>query len=1362
MTESLKILSIFVVRKCMIASILGNEVSKGTPERMKKTAFKRHLRMLGILASLWVCSIANGQIYKYIGLSDGLSSRNVYAVQQSNNGFMWFLTDNGIDRYDGKSISTYSINLAGHRLSEYSSCQLIHDQKEDNLWVVTRLGHIVKYDKRSNSFKMMYSPQIIGDMTDVPECSASPIDINDNIWMFVGKEAFRYNVRLNERKTLNVASDNEIKSEFSAVITKDSTTLFVGTKKSIYIGIIKEDSLLLESIPALKDANINVNTLYYNEKFHTLLIGTEDKGIIAYKEKNQQVIHNKGTLPDVRVTKILPYKYGNEVIFSTNAACVFRMNMEECIPKSYLQADFTTDYKMNSDNVADMCIDEDGQLWMCTFPKGLTIYNDQYPEFNWQKRSLLYNNTLIDNGIDCILEDSQHDIWYATDNGISLHNVKTDKWTTMLSLSSKSPNPNHYFLSICEVKPGIILVGGYASGIYIINKHTRETRFIRPKLLTPEKYIQTMYKDPSDGTIWMGGENQLFNISYNGDIKVNHAEVFGGINHITERDENSLWIGTKDGLYVFDKETHRKRRIEFPIQWLKVNTVFQDSDGTIYIGTQHDGLIVYNEEENYYKRYDTTNSALTNNCMKSIVCANNGSLFISSDDGIVRFNKNTKKITTWTSDQGLEGINFSTHSGICTHRNTIMFGGDCGVIEIHESVSLPHIYKANLILTDLHIGNRRINPEDKDSPITNAIDDTKFLVLSHSERNAAIKVKNINHLYPSDCIISWTTDRKLDEAQWNRLNEDGFIILNGLKVGRHLLTIRSISKESNMILDEHALTVTIKPPFYFSLPGLIIEIGLLVLAFILTLKYNKSTNAMHISDEKVKFFINTAHDLRTTLTLIKAPLEELKENTMLTDKDKASVDIALRNTNNLVDMANNAMKYEIESIEKKVLRIECHDAIEYFNTQINRWSNLAQIKQQQIEYEYPNEPFNIWVDTRKLNSIIQNLISNAIKYNNEHGTIKVILYKDTHTWGFHVIDQGIGINDTEQRKLFKQHFRGTNAINAKVMGSGIGLLSITRYIKAMKGIIDVSSQINNGSDFHIQFPLGYKHYDKQSTLFVETPDKDQASMTSEINEQETSEDLDNRTRILIVEDNPDLLNYLGRIFREEYKVYTSTNGEEALMKVQHIQPALVLTDIMMPKMRGDELCIAIKNNIETSHIPVVIISALADQKHVINGLSVKVDAYITKPFEMKILQFTIRNIIENRKLLNNRQNSIEEFTFNITDTTTELELKFIAEMKEIINEHLDNQDFTIEILAYKLRISRTSLYNKVKLLTGYTPSDFIRECRINKAKKLLNEHRYTIAEITDQVGFADQKYFREVFKRATGMTPTEYANQNKK
>ena len=1197
----------------------------------------------------------------------------------------------------------------------------------------------------------MFAPEVRYRRADIMRSAVSPIDARGDVWIFVGEQLFRYNVRTREGCEMTLLG-GEGNTTYTSVLAVGPSELYIGAKGGVYKGIAHGDTLTMSSVESMQGMDINVNTFYHSPQYQTLLIGTEDEGIVAYREATHEVIHHPEVLPDVRVTKIIPYGEEDMVLFATNAACVYSLSLNDCLPSPYLSADYTTDYRMNTDNVTDMCVDEDGQLWMCSFPKGLTIRNGYYPALKWVSRSNLSVNTLTNNGINYILEDSDLDFWYATDNGLSIYDTKKKGWFSLLAMQDASPNPNHDFLTMCEVKPGIMLLGGYAAGLYVVDKKTLQVEFVKPNLIIPEKYIKTMCLDKTDGSVWVGGENQLFNISYDGDLQVNYTEIFGGINCITPRDDTRLWIGTKNGLYCFDKRTREKQRVVLPVERFKVNSLFQDTDNTVYVGTHHHGLLVFNEADGYFCHYNKDNSALTNNCMKSVVAADNQSLYISSNDGIVRFNKSTGRITNWTTDQGLQGVSFNVQAGLATHRGTLMFGSDKGIIEVPVSSSLPHIYKGKLVLSNLYIDNICVYPNSENSPLAEALNRTEHLRLAHSQRNAVVKVECINHIYPSDCRVIWRFDRPR-KGGWNQLGDDRFVSLGGLPMGVHELTVRVVSNESGEVLDERQLQITMAPPFYLSFGGLLLEMLLLGGILYLVGKYLKSRNQMNISDEKVNFLINTAHDIRTPLTLIKAPLEELSHNDTLGMEEKEAVELALRNANTLSQMTDKVMQYELSSIERGVTRVERLEAIAHFKVLVDRLSLLALAKSQTIRYEHAGEPFDIWVDVRKLNSIIQNLLSNAIKYSPNGAVITITLYCEEKRWGFHVVDHGIGISDKEQRKLFKQFFRGANAINAKIAGSGIGLLSIGRYVKQMRGSIDVRSGINEGSDFHVSFPLGKAHYKAQTTEFVETTPGESVSLPTDSMEVAA----DQRHRLLIVEDNPEMLAYLKHLFDKDYAVYTAMNGREALSKLPYVQPLIVLSDVMMPEMRGDDLCVSIKSNIDTSHIAVVLVSALADQQSIINGLSVKADAYVTKPFDTKVLQLTINNLVESRLLLRKQWKALEEPDGNLPDVASELDVKLMGEMKSIIEHNFSDSNFTVDTLAYELRVSRTTLYNKVKDLTGNTPSDIIRMYRMNKAKVLLRDHRYTVVDVSEQVGFADSKHFREVFKKMVGVTPSEYA-----
>ena len=295
-----------------------------------------------VITSLWIVLSASspiyGQIYKYVGIDDGLSSRNVYAVLQSNDGFMWCLTDMGIDRYDGTEVNRYTLTINGVKFTEYSSCRFRYDRTTDNLWLITSGGKVIQYVRRNNNFEVMYSPDIQYRRSDIIRCVASPIDSEGNLWLLVGEQAFRYNVYTNEGHEMTLlCKDSDI--AFATIASVGDSTLYIGAKGGVYRGIVSKEAIEVLPIPELQHTRINVNTFYYSEAFKTLLIGTEDAGILAYRESTGELIHHKDLLPDVRVTRIIPYSDDTEVLFSTNAACVFRMALDDCVPQRYLSAD---------------------------------------------------------------------------------------------------------------------------------------------------------------------------------------------------------------------------------------------------------------------------------------------------------------------------------------------------------------------------------------------------------------------------------------------------------------------------------------------------------------------------------------------------------------------------------------------------------------------------------------------------------------------------------------------------------------------------------------------------------------------------------------------------------------------------------------------------------------------------------------------------------------------------------------------------------------------------------------------------------------------------------------------------------------
>ena len=414
---------------------------------------------------------------------------------------------------------------------------------------------------------------------------------------------------------------------------------------------------------------------------------------------------------------------------------------------------------------------------------------------------------------------------------------------------------------------------------------------------------------------------------------------------------------------------------------------------------------------------------------------------------------------------------------------------------------------------------------------------------------------------------------------------------------------------------------------------------------------------------------------------------------------------------------------------------------------------------------------NVWFDKEKMESILKNIISNALKYTPENGNVQIFVSDNTDSWSVEVRDTGIGIPASEQKKLFKLHFRGSNAINSKVTGSGIGLMLVWKLVRLHKGKINLSRVENQGSVIKVSFPKDSKRFRKAHLATLSKQRQENRTLSNEpapspeIYENAHKKLNGEHRRILIVEDNDELRNYLLQTLSEEYTVQTCSNGKEALTIIPEYKPELVISDIMMPEMRGDELCKELKNNIETSHIPVILLTALNNEKDILSGLKIGADEYILKPFNIGILKATVDNLLTNRALLRSKYANLElddeEEDDECINCSQDIDWKFIANVKKHIKDNIDNPALTVDVLCNLVGMSRTSFYNKLRALTDQAPGDYIRLIRLKYAVQLLKENTHSITEIAEMTGFSDAKYFREVFKKHFNVSPSQYGKEKR-
>ena len=1277
---------------------------------------------------VWVTA----QTYKYIGIEDGLSNRRIFNIQKDAQGYMWFLTNEGMDRYNGKDIKHYKLNKEGTILDAPIRLGWLYTEPHIGIWVVGKQGRVFQYEADRDDFKMVYK---LPDTSEAISCGY--LDRNDNIWICRKDTVLLYNIK----DAHIVRFPNVLHSSITAIEQVDEHHFFIATETGVRY--VKLENGILETMPVetLDYFHAQVSELYFHRQLKRLFIGSFERGVFVYDMNTQEIIRPDADLSDVNIARISPLNE-TELLIATEGMGVYKVNVNTCELEDYIIANYQSYNEMNGNNINDVFVDEEKRIWLANYPTGITVPPMQP---------------------NCGGKVSLHSV--NSNHKKRLYNSKTGQWHSFLSsFNHQLKDKNHIFITLCEVAPGIIWAGGYTSGIYKINKETLSVEYFSPYLLShvnmrPDKYIRDIVKD-SRGHIWSGGYYNLKCF----DLETNSARLYPGLNSITsivEKDKDNMWIGTAAGLYLLNRNTGEYQYIEMEIGITYINTLYQADNGLLYIGTNGMGVFIYNPQDKTFEHYFSDNSALVSNRIFTILPEVDGRIMMSTENGITCFHTKEKIFRNWTRGEGLLPAYFNAAAGTVRKNKNFVFGSTDGAIELPMNVKFPDYKFSRLVFSDFHLSYQPVYPGVKDSPLQKSIDETDVLELAYDENTFSFEVSTINYDSPGNALYSWKLEGFYEK--WTQPGANNLIRFTNLPPGRYILHVRAISREEHdIVFQERAMKIIITQPFWSSWWAILCYILLVIGGFYFVLRVINLRKQKNISDEKTQFFINTAHDIRTPLTLIKAPLEELLEEETLTDNGITRTNIALRNVEVLLRLVSNLINFERTDVYSSKMSVSEYELNTYMNEIYNSFSSYAAIRRIEYTYESTFSYMNVSFDKEKMDSILKNIISNSLKYTPENGKVSISVSDTNDSWKVIIKDTGIGIPASEQSKLFKLHFRASNAINSKVTGSGIGLMLVGKLVSLHGGKISVDSVEHQGTTIKIVFPKKNKN---SQNISDEAPSKFEALapvLPAPNVPAKTTATIDNPNlrRILVVEDNDELRSYLVSSLSSIYNVQACANGKEALIIIKEYWPELVLSDIMMPEMRGDELCVAIKSDIEISHIPVLLLTALGEENNILDGLSIGADEYLIKPFSVKILRANIANLLANRELLRMRYANLDIESKSMVPSangTNSLDWKFISNVKKIVDENINNPEFSVNVLCESSGMSRTSFYCKLKALTGQSPTEFIRVMRLKRATELLKEGEYAINEISDMVGFSETKYFREVFKKYYKMSPSRYA-----
>ena len=729
------------------------------------------------------CTVSKGQIYKYIGLEDGLNNQKIYHIQKDRRGYMWFLTQEGIDRYDGKHIKHYNFSDDNMTLDSRIALNWLYMDNGNVLWVIGQKGRIFRYDSQHDKFELAYvHPELIKNKSQA-FLDYGYLDKNDRIWLCCKDSITWYDTHTGTVLHMSVPVDGEI----TTIEQTDGNHFFIGTGSGLFRAGIEEGKLKVVPDEALESI-APVHELYYHAVSKQLFVGNYKEGILIYDMGGTGKIISCQFPNHVEVNQIVALN-AHELLVATGGKGVYKLDVNTYISEPYITADYSSYNGMNGNNINDVYVDEEDRIWLANYPTGITIRNNRYGSYDLIRHSLGNTRSLVNDQVHDVVEDSDGDLWFATSNGISFYQTDTKEWRSFFSSFDPVPNDeNHIFLALCEVSPGVMWAGGYTSGIYKIEKKKGfKVTYLSPAAMAgvrPDQYIYDIKKD-SGGDIWSGGYYHLKRIN----LDTKNVRLYPGVSSITtiqEKDDRLMWIGTRMGLYLLDKESGSYRYIDLPVESPYICALYQREDGILYIGTRGAGLLVYDiNKKKFIHQYRTDNCALISDNIYTILPRQDESLLMGTETGITIYSPQKHSFRNWTREQGLMSVNFNAGSATAWNKSTLVFGGNEGAVKFPTNIQIPEPHYSRLLLRDFMIAYHPVYPGDDGSPLKKDIDETDRLELAYGQNTFSLDVASINYDYPSNILFSWKIDGY--HKEWSRPSQDNRILVRNLPPGSYTL-----------------------------------------------------------------------------------------------------------------------------------------------------------------------------------------------------------------------------------------------------------------------------------------------------------------------------------------------------------------------------------------------------------------------------------------------------------------------------------------------------------------------------------------------------------------------------------------------
>jgi len=1331
---------------------------------------------------------------KNISTTDGLSQSSVIAIHQDKFGQMWFGTRDGLNKYDGSRFTIFRNDAADKSSISNNDILAIEEDNSGQLWVGTYNG-LNCYNPVTNTFTRYLHTK--NNHTISSNAIWSIKEIGGEMWFGTSKGLTIYNKKTkvftsifhSDTDTSTLPSNNIL-----SIIKTKKGEIWIGTTKGLCLLTSRKNGKFVFKNYLLNTTDLlNVQAIA-EDKNGNLWIGTKNVGLLKLDTTTDKFV---SFLPAEKYreinTDIRALKIDNQgAIWIGAYDGIYILGEDKSIQKIN-----NSNNNNGIDKVKSVFIDKKGSVWIGCYYKGVNIWdvsNVNFSNYNQNSKKIPMSFDVVSS----IISDKNQNIYFGTEGGgITVYNTKAEK-TSYINSKTGQTNKND-IKSMCLDKDHILWLGTFSKGISAYNtisKRIEDNRISSElNVLLKETGVYSI-KTEGNGILWIGTFSKgliryntiskEFQIIGNDNTKPNFL-TNNIIRTILVDKQKRLWVGSQNGLNLislqnFNPNKYAIKHFFFDATALSgddILTLFQDSQNKIWVGTKAKGLHYFDGKKFNRINLKIGNTVITS--IHSILEDDDKNLWISTNQGIIKYSTTRKTVVIYDQKDGLASNEFNDNAALKLDANKFYFGSPSGATYFDAAKISLNQYAPQVLITDLKIKNETVHANDSTEILEKSIGYTKTITLDYDKANFSIDFAIPNYIRSKNNQYSYRLTGLENNWTTTKNPEAIYAIQNP---GTYVFEVRGANNDGVWNKVPTTLTVVVKPApwrsiWAFLLYGIIIGSALYGLVWImkskarlkqkLELEYLETKRIEENNRAKLDFFTNISHEFRTPLTLILGPLQQILSDYNGTNEMYKKLLVIEGSANHLLSLINRLMDFR--KLENDQVKLESANGniVKFTKEIFLSFIEYAKDGGYNYTFETQEEEILVYFDRYKLERVFYNLISNAFRYTPKGGDIKIKINYDNENLFIAVEDSGVGIADEHIDKIFNLFFEvplHNNVQKNYNKGTGIGLSIVKNIVKLHKGNIEVTNKETGGVVFTVTLPLGRAHLLDNEIIENFKISDDIAQYSAQLETQEITEyeDIDDfvvdgeKQTILLVEDHKVLRTFMKNLLKKEYNIIEAENGKIAFEKaLQHV-PNLIISDVIMPEMVGTELCSKIKENLKTSHIPVILLTSRSSLVYKFEGLESGADDYISKPFNLIEFKLRVKNLLNSTERLKKKFTSEDNFVPSEI-TVSSLDEELLKKAFKIVEENISNEQFDIPFFCSELGVSRTMLFLKIKAWTNYTPNEFIHEIRLKRAAQLLEQNKLNVSEVSYKVGFNNPKYFSKCFQKRYGETPSQFADK---